>query len=42
MSSLSCPLGQDYYFARPLTPGNAVKFLLTGGKKSSPTMLVPA
>jgi EAL domain-containing protein (putative c-di-GMP-specific phosphodiesterase class I) len=41
MRTLSCPLGQGYHFARPLTPGDAVKLLLTGQKPGA-TMLVPA
>jgi diguanylate cyclase (GGDEF)-like protein len=41
MRTLSCPLGQGYHFARPLTPGDAVKLLLTG-RKPAPAMLVPA
>jgi diguanylate cyclase (GGDEF)-like protein len=41
MRTLGCPLGQGYHFAKPLTPGDAVKLLLTG-RKPAPTMLVPA
>src|SRR5919107_2324293 len=41
LRSLACPLGQGYHFSRPLTPGDAVKLLLTG-RKPTPTMLVPA
>jgi EAL domain-containing protein (putative c-di-GMP-specific phosphodiesterase class I) len=41
MRTLSCPLGQGYHFAKPLTPGDAVKLLLTG-RKPGATMLVPA
>ena len=41
MRELSCPLGQGYHFAKPLTPGDAVKHLLTG-RKPAPTMVVPA
>jgi diguanylate cyclase (GGDEF)-like protein len=39
---LDCPLGQGYHFSRPLTAGDAVKLLLTGGKASDPGLLVPA
>jgi EAL domain-containing protein (putative c-di-GMP-specific phosphodiesterase class I) len=38
---LDCPLGQGYHFSRPLTPGDAVKLMLTGGRAST-GMLVPA
>jgi diguanylate cyclase (GGDEF)-like protein len=41
LRSLACPLGQGYHFSRPLTPGDAVKLLLTG-RKPAPVMLVPA
>jgi EAL domain-containing protein (putative c-di-GMP-specific phosphodiesterase class I) len=39
---LDCPLGQGYHFSRPLTAGDAVKLLLTGGKAVDPGILVPA
>ena len=42
MRILSCPLGQGYHVSRPLSAGDAVKFLLTGGKAPSSTPLVPA
>jgi EAL domain-containing protein (putative c-di-GMP-specific phosphodiesterase class I) len=41
LRALDCPLGQGYHFSRPLVAGDAVKFMLTGGK-AAPRMLVPA
>ena len=41
MNELGCPLGQGYHFSRPLTAGDAVKLLLTGGRPST-EMLIPA
>ena len=41
LRELDCPLGQGYHFSRPLTAGDAVKLLLTGGRPTS-EMLVPA
>src|SRR3954447_24877820 len=35
LRSLDCPLGQGYHFSRPLTPGDAVKLLLTGRKPAA-------
>ncbi|WP_448615033.1 putative bifunctional diguanylate cyclase/phosphodiesterase [Modestobacter sp. URMC 112] len=41
LRALGCPLGQGYHFSRPLVAGDAVKFMLTGGRSAS-RMLVPA
>ena len=41
LRSLDCPLGQGYYFSRPLVAGDAVKLLLTDQKPGT-SMLVPA
>jgi EAL domain-containing protein (putative c-di-GMP-specific phosphodiesterase class I) len=41
LDALACPLGQGYHFSRPLAAGDAIKFLLTGGRPST-GMLIPA
>ena len=41
LRELDCPLGQGYYFSKPLVAGDAVKLLLTG-QSPAPSMLVPA
>ncbi len=41
LGDLDCPLGQGYYFSKPLVAGDAVKLLLTGQSRA-PSMLVPA
>ncbi len=41
LGDLDCPLGQGYYFSKPLVAGDAVKLLLTG-QSPAPSMLVPA
>jgi diguanylate cyclase (GGDEF)-like protein len=43
LRELDCPLGQGYHFSRPLTAGDAVKLLLTGGHQAVTEALpVPA
>jgi diguanylate cyclase (GGDEF)-like protein len=39
LNGLECPLGQGYYFSRPLVAGDAVKLLLTGGRPSTEVLL---
>jgi EAL domain-containing protein (putative c-di-GMP-specific phosphodiesterase class I) len=41
LRGLECPLGQGYHFSRPLSAGDAVRLLLTGGRPA-PRMVVPA